>query len=419
MKKHIFVYAFIVLTVGCQPSKDGTLLTHYETDPFAGKSKDRQDTTVLKVDGQATQGYNTTTPVSNIGGAAAESSSFNDKALATVYDAIVRLKMDIAGTREPGEDLKILEKLLQSKQGAEGLDVLKAIETKKLALNFQLTEEEKSAPDIEMNILAQAFKQIAAANGLDDQSQALISKAIQARSKMLAPSESQKSLAQVNGQLLQDKMNALIVAATTNKTAACSAMPTFASAITNFYEDTQYSLPALIKNKIKYVRAELAGAEQCQLSYASLLSVVEMITFDLGSLELYLNPKNTFNWENFEDYKIQAPLEEAVAMVKAGKEIGSIATTDMVCKLDGVDVDPQEYPLRIEKASNQRGVTVSFVAEKGKVPDFQKMNLTKIEPDTLVLAVNVIPGSAAPFQFTFFNSKIGANSTVKCSLATP
>ncbi|QDK45385.1 hypothetical protein DOM22_09585 [Bdellovibrio sp. ZAP7] len=419
MKKYIFLYAFIVLTVGCQPSKDGTLLTHYETDPFAGKSKDRQDTTVLKVDGQVTQGYNTTTSESNIGGVAEEPSSVNDKALATVYDAIVRLRMDIAGTTDPGEDLKLLEKLLQSKQGAEGLDILKAIEAKKLALHFQLTDEEKSSPDVAMNILAQAFKQMAAANGLDEESQSLISKAILTRAKMLAPSESQKSLAQVNGQLLQDKMNALIVAATTNKTAACAAMSTFAGAITNFYEDTQYSLPALIKNKIKYVRAELVGSAQCQLSYASLLSVVDMITFDLGSLELYLTPKNTFNWENLEDYKIKAPLQEAVAMVKEGKEIGTLAATDVVCKLDGGEVNFQEYPLKIEKAGNQRGVTVSFVAEKGKVPDFQKMNLTKIEPDILVLAVNVIPGSAVPFQFTFFNAKRGANSTIKCSLATP
>ncbi|WP_413294093.1 hypothetical protein ACLSU7_03105 [Bdellovibrio sp. HCB185ZH] len=419
MKKHILVYAFIVLTVGCQPSKDGTLLTHYETDPFAGKTQERQDATVLKVDGKPPQGYDTTVTESTPEEDSAGMSSFNEKAMATVYDAIVRLRMDIAGTMEPGEDLKALEKLLQSKQSAEGLDILKAIETKKLSLDFQLTDEEKSGPDVEIKIIAQAFKQLASAKGLDEESQTSISKAILARSKMLAPSESQKSLAQVNGQLLQDKMNALIVAATTNKTAACAAMPTFSGAITNFYEDTQYSLPSLIKNKVKHVRAELAGSEKCQLSYASLLSVVDMITFDLGSLELYLTPKNTFNWENFEDYKIQAPLQEAVAMVKAGKEIGTIATTDVVCKLDGGELDIQQYPLKIEKASNQRGVTVSFVAEKGKVPDFQKMNLTKIEPDTLVLAVNVIPGSAADFQFTFFNSKINANSTIKCGLAKP
>ncbi len=420
MKMHIFVFALIVLTVGCQPAKDGNLLSHYESDPFSTNFKERPDTTATKIDGQAMSGYSLTTSSEgseNTPEVSAEAeSSINEKALASAYDAIVRLRMDIAGTKDPSEEINLLEKLLQSKNGAGGVNVIKAVKEKKIALDIKLSEAEKSSPEVEMTILAQAFKQIAAAYGFDDASQALIGKAILSRSQMLAPSAAQKSLAQVNGQLLQDKMNAVILTSATNKSQACVAMKSFSEAITNFYEDDQYSLPALIRNKVSYVRTTLSGSERCNLTYSSLLDAVEMITFDLGSLELYLTPTNEFNWELFENYKIKATLQEAVALVKAKKEIGTLSPEDVICKLDGADFNIQDFPLKIEKAAKQRGVTVSFVDKGFKVNHFQSMTLTKINPDILVPAVNLIPGEDKKFDFTFFNPKKNSDSTISCSV---
>lgn len=415
MRKHIFVSAFIVLTVGCQPSKDGTLLTQYETD-LKNTGKHQHDTLVTKVQGYGAGAATTSSPSNEI--------SLEDRAAASSYDAIVRLRMDLAGTVQETEETKLLEKLFSSTQGPASLPVQKAIEAKKIPFSIQLTEEQKKSNEIEISILAQAFKQIAVAYGFDEKSQDIIVKAITIRSRMLAPLESQKQMAAASGELLQEKINDLIKVSLADSKTYCSKLNAFLSAAEGFYGDTQYSLPSLLKNKINYIKSSLgAGASACTLDKETLMNVADAVAFDMGSLELYLTPRNTFNWEQFDNFKLKAPLAEAVA-----HSTGVLSPQEIFCKKNGEPLKVQEggqafdllvngaYPLTISKVEGQQGLTVAFISKGVDVTNFQKMTLTKIKPDVLVPAVSLIPGESREFQFQYLETADSAETLIACKV---
>jgi hypothetical protein len=420
MKKHIFVSAFIVLTVGCQPTKDGTLLTHYETD-LKNSGKHQRDTLVTKIEGADSAKYSQ--GLNQEGTNSSAELSLEERAAVSAYDAVLRLRMDLAGTTHPTEETELLEKLFKSTEGPGNLPVQNALKSKKIPFSIQLTEEQKNSPDVELSILTQAFKQIAATYGFDEKSQDTIVKAITTRSRMVAPLESQKQMAEASGQVLQEKLNDVIKASLSDRDTYCSKMSAFLSSANNFYGDSQYTLPLLIKNKINYVQSTLSKSKECTQDKEALLSVAEAVAFDLGSLELYLHPRNDFNWQEYDNFRLKAPLKEAVA-----KSTGSLSAEDILCKKNGEPLKVLEggqsfdlpvqgaYPFMISKVEGQQGITIAFIAKGVKVTDFRKMSLTKIKPDVLVLAVSLIPRESAEFQFQYLESEHSAATLVSCKV---
>ncbi|WP_413561398.1 hypothetical protein [Bdellovibrio sp. HCB209] len=437
MKTRIFVTAFIFLTVGCQPSKDGSLLSHSDTD-ITGRGFQDHGTTQVK---QLSGGHN---PILRLQGnysaedvsaSADPNTQLNSELTSALYDATVRMQMDLAGIKEYTNETQTLEKLLTSKAGPDGAPVLQAL--KKGTLSIDLQNLGLTSEGIKISVIAKAFKQVAVQYGLSEAEQKTVEQAVLSRSVMLAPLESHKSMAEANGSLLQSKVNEAVIAVGKNQY-ICASIELLKTAAANFYgKEAHYVLPALTQTKGKII-AEMLNevSEYCiredkvsrKAMAESLTSAVEAISFDLGSLELYLHPKDTFNWPEFENYKIRSLVQEV------GLD-ADIALSDISCALNGKELqlrEPQQsdsatvvafdlpiagaYPLTLEKNKMQKGVTLSFVASASRVTHFNGMTLTKIKPNILVPALNVIPDQKMYAQFKFTTSENSTENSVVCEL---
>ncbi|WP_413578628.1 hypothetical protein ACLVWU_08835 [Bdellovibrio sp. HCB290] len=438
MRTPILISTFIFLTAGCQPNSDGNLLSHNESDLFAREStnssegtiKNLQSYPVVKYDQKITDQQSSPQQPTQQGDSQEVKSSRDISA--KVFDAVIRLKMDLAGIKTPTAESEALYKLVYNSKDSDGISFYQALKAGKMPIDLQLN----TADFVEIRLLAQAFKQSAARYGFDETDQALVFDAILKRSSMLAPLESQRVLAAVNGELLQKRTNELILATSLKFKEFCPALKLFITAGENFYEDKQYTLPSLIKEKIASIKQILnseisacakSGLRRTQKNIENVETAVEAVSFDLGSLELYLTPASDFNWEEFKNYPVKAYLKEAKY---TGKE--NLTFSDVVCTVDGKRINlaasvgaekkPAEFeygvdgvnPIVMLKSHAQKGVTLAFFAKKIKVTNFKGMTLTKIKPDILVPAVNMVPGQKQEFQLWFIPKSNPVESHLRC-----
>jgi hypothetical protein len=361
------------------------------------------------------------------------SSSVKSQVIANIgifaYEAAVRMQMDIAGTQDTSEEMQLLEKLMDSSAGPDRVLVQDALKENKISIKLEIKDLENiQDKDAEITALGIAFKQIAEAYGFNETEQAGIQKAIIKRASLLAPLESQKQMAAASGALLQQKANALIKSFAIEKDTLCQALGDFSSAAESFYsKEAQYTLPALIQRKGAIMKSLVGEAtEKCaanlqdtrELLGSNLPDAVEAMTFDLGSLELYLTPRNTFNWQEFENYKIKSLLYETAEVRKAKNRSaeGSLEASQLACQLNGKDIALSSTLLKIEKLPQQRGLTVSFNSQDAKITFFKGNTLTKIKPNILVAAINLIPGDNAQFQVSYQPQADAAASTLLCQV---
>ncbi|WP_413581423.1 hypothetical protein [Bdellovibrio sp. HCB288] len=435
MKKHIFVSAFILLTVGCQPNSDGNLLSHSGIDPFTTKSANSDEGTVKTLQrGSVSRLDQTITAGQSSDDSAFNSNSSNAAISGMVFEAVVRLRMDLAGDSSTTPESEAFDKLFESVTGGEDLTFYQALKSNRYIFDLSLAEGKVNQMDI--NVLAQAFKQAAASYGLDVAAQELISQGILKRTALLMPLASQKMLAAVNGELLQKRVNTLAKSTALKFEDFCPSLSSFVTAAESFYEDKQYVLPTLIKNKIKYIKdtlkSEIAACAKgsgvrSEESMKNVESTFEMVTFDLGSLELYLTPRNDFNWEEYKNFKIKAYLAEALVASKA-----QLQAIDVDCSVNGEKLQSSatevsenesvafEYlvdgvaPIVLERMPSQRGLTLAFVAKDIKITNVKGMSFTKIKPETLVSAINLVPGISQEFSLLFTPKSTSVESILKC-----
>ncbi|WP_413587499.1 hypothetical protein [Bdellovibrio sp. HCB274] len=438
MRKHILISTFILLTAGCQPNSDGNLLSQSETDLYTRNSKDSGEVSVKTLQGGQVSKYDQKITVEQSTEATQSQSqaSAQEVIRAKVLDAVVRLRMDLAGIMNPTPETILLEKLIQESKDTNGIAFYRALKENRMPFALPLSPTNV----VDISLLAQAFKQAAAFYGFDTDSQEQISNAILKRSTLLAPLESQKVMASVNAELLQNKVNTLIEATALNFSAFCPSLNGFITSGENFYEDKQYALPSLIGRKLtifkSILKSEIADCATGKISRTRSLienvdSVVEAVGFDRGSLELYLTPANDFNWEEYKNYKVKAVLQEAKFPGQARLSFSDILCTidgrqlqltDITSPAGGGEVAGFDYtldgvnPLVLERSASQRGVTLAFVAQGIKVTTFNKMTLTKIKPDVLVPAVNLIPGQKQEFSLFFHSKKGSAESHLQCQV---
>ncbi|MBO9666780.1 MAG: hypothetical protein J7501_08190 [Bdellovibrio sp.] len=431
MRKHIFASTLIFLTVGCQPNSSNTMRSQSETVVLKAKTGDKTNphTSTEYSQGTTDSQESSDAQKTEIETSSTVKSEVISNISVLAYEAAVRMQMDIAGTQDPPEEMQLLDKLFTSKSGPAQVQVTAALKSNKISIKLEIKDLESTQDkDAEITALGIAFKQVAAAYGFPETEQNKIQKAIVKRASLLAPLASQKQMAAASGALMQEKANALIKSFATEKDTLCDSLTAFSSAADNFYsQEAQYTLPALIKRKGAMIKSFINEAltkcgsdiQGTRTSLGSNLpNAIDAMTFDLGSLELYLTPRNTFNWEEFENFKIKALLYETAEVRQAQNHSadGTMDASQLICQLNGKEIALSETSLKAEKQNQQRGVTVSFQAENTKVTYFYGITLTKIKPNILVPAINLIPGDKAKFQVSYQTQGDTATNTLICQV---